>query len=269
VKVKKLDSFIYTELEPRIGEYWYLWKCAYDEVLFNQKTKPEIWIDENSNKFLILSYIKTEDQGVIPNILLDCFVPMWYINKFFEDEDFINACGYKIINNHRGDYCIPLHEFSNFDNYKNKLSSSVQKTWNKCEKNIKVERVSIKDFTKWYILLSHNKCLRWKDTLDFRVNCIETDFIAGKIFNEHCFLYTIHNEPIAFSWFNTFESEINWVNTYYELSYRQKYAIGNYSLLKNIQMLFEYSYFNMGIHIYDYKCNYLPFYKKIKGIRKL
>jgi hypothetical protein len=271
VKVKKLDSFIYTELEPRIGEYWYLWKCAYDEVLFNQKTKPEIWIDENSNKFLIVSTFMTIDAGKIPYVILDSLAPVWYVNSVLPDEQFINCCGYTIIDNSRGNLVIPLYNYSNFLDYKKSISSQLIRYWNKCEKKISIRRINTEDFQKWYILFEDSKYTYWKDRVDYHINYMEPDLIVGSIFTDKCFLLSVGTEPVSFIWFsyNKVMDEIEWINTYYRRSKYKKYALGNYTLLKSIQLMFGYHTFNMGIHIYAYKYKYLSKYRKVKGIRKL
>ena len=267
MKIKKLDTWIHSELEPRIGELWYLWKLQYDFLkIYQKESNPEIWINENGNEFLVLYFMDTPDAGLIPVIGLDSLAPASYIDSILY-ETFINKCGYNVVANSRGDLLINLSTFVDFNEYKNSISSQKCRYWNKCEKNFTFEEIDTSEFQKMYILMANYKYHYWNNKTSQYTNLIEPDIIANQFFTNKSFILKDRTEPIAFSFFCVQEDEVLWFNTFQHTDYR-KYAIGNYMLLKSIQYFFNYKYFNMGLHVFDYKQKWLVEYRPVKGIRK-
>ena len=109
MKIKKLDKWHYYDLNNRIPNWW-VWKQAYDQSIIDV-SETEIWIDEDSKDFLILEYYDTPDAGIIPIIIMDVFYPTHIIDKYLENEEFINACGFKVIPDSRYDMVIPLFKW--------------------------------------------------------------------------------------------------------------------------------------------------------------
>jgi hypothetical protein len=270
MKVKKLDTWIHSELESRLGEYWYLWKHTYDVIKLFYGATLHIFINENGKECLITRTMKTMDKGNINCLILDSIAPYWYVDLFLANKFFLKECGFNLIGDSRKDLLINFTNFTNFKEYKSKISSRLVRYYNICEKQLIFKEVSMKDFKKYYLLLADQKYLYWKEKEEYSPRYLDFGFTAGPIFANKCFLILKDNEPIAFSWFEGRGKEIIWYNTYYNLQYRQKYALGNYMLLKVIQLIFKkYSMFNMGIHVFDYKKQWITTERNVKGIERI
>ena len=53
MKVKKLDTWIHSELANRLGEYWYLWKHTYDVIRLFYKISMKM-LNDTTDQFLLM-----------------------------------------------------------------------------------------------------------------------------------------------------------------------------------------------------------------------
>jgi hypothetical protein len=277
--IKKLDKWEHIELESRIGKYWPLWKYVYDGIHLKYNTKinnilnkPIIFLDENEKEFLITQKIKTEDKGIIDIVILDNIAPHWYINSLLVNKEFLTKCNYKIIANSREDAILRLFNFTNFFEYKKKLRKGLKYLWNRCEKDLVFKQILKEEAIKYYLFFAHQKHLYWKEKLNLEVLPILDEYIITlSHFVSHAFLVLKEGEPIGFSWmFCEGKDEIEVEGYFYNLDFRRKYGIGNYIILKQIQLFFnDYKIYNFGANFFSYKKYWLTENREVKGIEKI
>jgi hypothetical protein len=300
-KIEKLDKWDHNKLHYRfnfnIAEYR-AWKYAYDIAWSEHYTgkkipPPEIWIETTSNRCLVVQYIDSPDDGIIPIHALDGVLPSWYNDHIFSDDnrDFIQGCGFEVVERGRLDAVIDLEKYKDFEEYKFSISSRLTRYWNKCETFFVLKQYT-DDFGNFYLRHNQDNFTYWEDKGARAQPILGPDYFIGVeydgLLTPLCFsvLTKEGNKSIATIWgyvrerrHRTDVKEVIWANTFYDQDYR-KLGIGNYALLKMIESMFSLKVyrFNLGITFPDtVKDNPLSYKNKwgtthvefVKGIRKI
>ncbi len=250
----------------------------------SRENYSEIFIDTNTDDYLIISYLDTPDEGIIPILVIDAIVPYWITDNELKNTEFIEACGFKVETS-RYDAVIDLKQYKNnnsyqdnFNFYKRTLSSKLTRYWNKCEKTFFTKGQNLNTFGYFYNKFAKFKAEYWEAKLGKHQDLFGPDFIYGISFADVLItqckdvgdIDTVL-ETCCFSWYynNPDNKELQWANTFRD--YKYKDGLGTYNILKGIQFAFDNNldYFNMGISIFDYKNQFNKIDTPVKGIRKL